>query len=148
MVASFSSTTMSNPSSRSTLAVTRPAMPAPITQTRCVGELAMPIRLDPCDLTMMAWWYPGTPQYASTTCTPCAVEAAIVGFLGVSTAHANAPAARPHIIVFGNHKGGTGKSTVAMHVIVALLKEGKRVASFDLDWKQQTLTRYIDNRRE
>jgi chromosome partitioning protein len=35
-----------------------------------------------------------------------------------------------------------------MHLIVALLKEGKRVASFDLDSKQQTLTRYVENRRE
>jgi chromosome partitioning protein len=55
---------------------------------------------------------------------------------------------RPHVVVVGNHKGGSGKSTVAMHVIVALLKEGKRVASFDLDSKQQTLTRYIENRRQ
>jgi chromosome partitioning protein len=54
--------------------------------------------------------------------------------------------ARPHIVVVGNHKGGSGKSTVAMHVIVALLKAGKRIASFDLDLTQQTLTHYIENR--
>jgi len=48
----------------------------------------------------------------------------------------------------GNHKGGSGKSTFAMHIIIALLKAGKRVASFDLDVDQQTLTRYIENRRE
>src|SRR5438067_693686 len=54
----------------------------------------------------------------------------------------------PHIVVMGNHKGGSGKSTVAMHIIVALLKAGKRVASFDLDLTQRTLTHYIDNRRE
>jgi chromosome partitioning protein len=53
---------------------------------------------------------------------------------------------RPHIVVVGNHKGGSGKSTVAMHIIVALLKAGKRVASFDLDLNQQTLTHYIENR--
>jgi chromosome partitioning protein len=53
----------------------------------------------------------------------------------------------PHIVVVGNQKGGSGKSTLAMHIIVALLKAGKRVASFDLDLYQQTLTRYIDNRR-
>src|SRR3984893_2098181 len=53
---------------------------------------------------------------------------------------------RPHIVVVGNHKGGSGKSTVAMHIIVALLKAGKRVTSFDLDVNQQTLTHYIENR--
>ncbi|HLN07393.1 MAG TPA: division plane positioning ATPase MipZ [Xanthobacteraceae bacterium] len=55
---------------------------------------------------------------------------------------------RPHVVVVGNHKGGSGKSTVAMHLIVALLKAGKRVASFDLDVNQQTLTHYIGNRWE
>jgi chromosome partitioning protein len=54
----------------------------------------------------------------------------------------------PHIVVIGNHKGGSGKSTFAMHIIIALLKAGKRVACFDLDLDQQTLTRYIENRRE
>jgi chromosome partitioning protein len=54
--------------------------------------------------------------------------------------------ARPHIVVVGNHKGGSGKSTVAMHIIVALLKAGKRIGSFDLDLTQQTLTHYIENR--
>jgi chromosome partitioning protein len=53
---------------------------------------------------------------------------------------------RPHIVVVGNHKGGSGKSTVAMHLIVALLKAGKRVASFDLDLTQQTLSHYLENR--
>jgi chromosome partitioning protein len=54
----------------------------------------------------------------------------------------------PHVVVIGNHKGGCGKSTVAMHLIVSLLKEKRRVASFDLDLTQQTLTRYIENRTE
>src|SRR6516165_5659248 len=54
----------------------------------------------------------------------------------------------PHVVVIGNQKGGSGKSTFAMHIIVALLKTGKRVASFDLDLNQQTLTRYLANRRE
>src|SRR6202035_5883447 len=54
----------------------------------------------------------------------------------------------PHVIVIGNQKGGSGKSTFAMHIIVALLKAGKRVASFDLDLNQLTLTRYLNNRRE
>jgi chromosome partitioning protein len=54
----------------------------------------------------------------------------------------------PHVVVVGNHKGGCGKSTVSMHLIVSLLKEKRRVASFDLDLTQQTLTRYIENRSE
>ena len=54
----------------------------------------------------------------------------------------------PHVVVIGNQKGGCGKSTFAMHIIVALLKAGKRVASFDLDLNQQTLSRYLGNRHE
>jgi chromosome partitioning protein len=51
-----------------------------------------------------------------------------------------------HVIVLGNEKGGSGKSTTAMHVIVALLKSGLRVASIDTDGRQRSLTRYIENR--
>jgi chromosome partitioning protein len=51
-----------------------------------------------------------------------------------------------HIIVFGNEKGGSGKSTTAMHVLVALLKAGRSVASIDTDGRQRSLTRYIENR--
>jgi len=61
-----------------------------------------------------------------------------------------APVAAPrsaHVIVLGNEKGGTGKSTTAMHVTVALMKAGQRVASIDLDSRQKSFTRYIDNRR-
>src|SRR5260370_867539 len=54
----------------------------------------------------------------------------------------------PHVIVIGNQKGGSGKSTFAMHIVVALLRAGKHVACFDLDLNQQTLTRYLANRRE
>ncbi len=52
-----------------------------------------------------------------------------------------------HIIVFGNEKGGTGKSTVAMHVAVGLLRLGYRVGTIDLDNHQGTLTQYIENRK-
>jgi chromosome partitioning protein len=55
--------------------------------------------------------------------------------------------AQPHVIVVGNEKGGSGKSTVAMHVIVALLTEGHEVGSIDLDSRQGTLTRYFENRQ-
>lgn len=51
-----------------------------------------------------------------------------------------------HIIVFGNEKGGSGKSTTAMHVLVGLLKAGRSVASIDTDGRQRSLTRYIENR--
>jgi chromosome partitioning protein len=52
-----------------------------------------------------------------------------------------------HVIVLGNEKGGSGKSTTAMHVAVALLKAGQRVATIDLDSRQRSFTRYVDNRR-
>ena len=60
------------------------------------------------------------------------------------TAEAQAPRAR--VIVVGNEKGGSGKSTVAMHVAIALLKSGRKVASLDLDSRQKTFTHYIENR--
>jgi chromosome partitioning protein len=52
-----------------------------------------------------------------------------------------------HVIVFGNEKGGSGKSTTAMHVAVALLQAGQRVATIDLDSRQKSFTHYIENRR-
>lgn len=53
---------------------------------------------------------------------------------------------KPYIIVLGNEKGGSGKSTTAMHVIIALLDLGFTVSSIDVDARQGTLTRYIQNR--
>jgi chromosome partitioning protein len=53
----------------------------------------------------------------------------------------------PHVIVVGNEKGGSGKTTIAIHVVVALLQAGQRVAAIDLDSRQKSLTRYIENRR-
>lgn len=53
-----------------------------------------------------------------------------------------------HVIVLGNEKGGSGKSTTAMHLIVALLKSGWKVGAIDLDRRQQSLTRYLENRRK
>ena len=52
-----------------------------------------------------------------------------------------------HVVVLGNEKGGSGKSTTALHIAVALLKAGQRVATIDLDCRQQSFTRYINNRR-
>jgi chromosome partitioning protein len=49
-------------------------------------------------------------------------------------------------VVIGNEKGGSGKSTTALHIAVALLGEGARVATLDLDARQATLGRYVENR--
>ena len=51
-----------------------------------------------------------------------------------------------HVIVFANEKGGSGKSTSAVHVAVALAAQGRRVAAIDLDTRQRTLGRYLENR--
>jgi chromosome partitioning protein len=53
-----------------------------------------------------------------------------------------------HIIVVGNEKGGAGKSTVSMHVSTALSRMGRRVSVLDLDLRQRTLGRYVENRRD
>lgn len=54
----------------------------------------------------------------------------------------------PHVIVLGNEKGGSGKSTTAMHVVVSLLQMGKSVGAIDLDSRQRSLTRYLENRSD
>ena len=54
---------------------------------------------------------------------------------------------KPYVIVLGNEKGGTGKSTISIHLIVNLLQDGYSVGSVDVDARQGTLTRYIENRR-
>ncbi len=51
-----------------------------------------------------------------------------------------------HRIVFANEKGGSGKSTSAVHTAVALAAKGHKVAALDLDTRQRTLGRYLDNR--
>ena len=53
-----------------------------------------------------------------------------------------------HVIVLGNEKGGSGKSTTAMHVAIALMQAGQRVATIDLDSRQRSFTRYVENRRD
>ncbi|KJS24701.1 MAG: ATPase [Hyphomonadaceae bacterium BRH_c29] len=50
------------------------------------------------------------------------------------------------VIVVGNEKGGAGKSTVSMHLTVSLMRMGKNVGIIDLDVRQRTLTRYLENR--
>ncbi|MFP5431712.1 MAG: division plane positioning ATPase MipZ [Alphaproteobacteria bacterium] len=54
----------------------------------------------------------------------------------------------PHLIVFANEKGGTGKSTTTVHTAIALTALGHRVGMIDLDPRQRTVTRYLENRAE
>lgn len=54
---------------------------------------------------------------------------------------------KAHVIVVSNEKGGTGKSTVSMHLAIKLLQEGFSVATIDMDGRQGSLSRYIDNRQ-
>lgn len=58
------------------------------------------------------------------------------------------PVRRGHIIVIGNEKGGSGKTTTSMHIIIALLRLGFNVGSMDIDSRQRSLTRYIENRQQ
>jgi chromosome partitioning protein len=55
--------------------------------------------------------------------------------------------AEAHVIVVGNEKGGAGKSTVAMHLVTALLHGGAKVAALDLDLRQQSMNRFFVSRR-
>ncbi|MBL4800830.1 MAG: AAA family ATPase [Emcibacter sp.] len=56
-------------------------------------------------------------------------------------------AGKTHIIVVGNEKGGSGKSTSAMHIVISLLERNYRVVIIDLDARQKSLARYIENRQ-
>lgn len=72
-----------------------------------------------------------------------------MALFGLGKEKTNGPSAnRAHVIVVGNEKGGSGKSTTAMHIIVALLQQGRSVASIDVDARQGTLSRYIVNREK
>ena len=51
-----------------------------------------------------------------------------------------------HIIVVGNEKGGSGKSTLSMHIATALARMGHAVGALDLDMRQRSFARYLKNR--
>lgn len=53
---------------------------------------------------------------------------------------------RTHVLVCGNEKGGSGKTTVAIHLVASLLNAGFKVASIDLDTRQKSLTGFLENR--
>jgi chromosome partitioning protein len=54
---------------------------------------------------------------------------------------------RARIVVIGNEKGGAGKSTLAALIAISMLYRGQRVAVLDLDLRQQSLSRLLENRR-
>lgn len=54
---------------------------------------------------------------------------------------------QPKIFVIGNEKGGAGKTTCSMHLIIGLLDKGYKIASIDTDSRQHSLTTYINNRK-
>jgi chromosome partitioning protein len=54
---------------------------------------------------------------------------------------------KPHTIVLGNEKGGTGKSTIAMHIVAYLLLKGFKVGTIDVDARQGTFSRYLEQRK-
>jgi chromosome partitioning protein len=81
-----------------------------------------------------------------THCKPDKARHAGVAFM-LMQADVGRPASA-HVIVLGNEKGGSGKSTTAMHVAVALLQAGQRVATIDLDSRQKSFTHYVENRRD
>jgi chromosome partitioning protein len=56
------------------------------------------------------------------------------------------PIKLPYVFVVGNEKGGAGKTTCSMHLIAGLLEKGLSVASIDVDCRQHSLTRYLQNR--
>jgi chromosome partitioning protein len=53
-----------------------------------------------------------------------------------------------HVVVFGNEKGGSGKTTAAVHVAVGLAREGRSVGAIDLDVRQRSFSRHLENRAE
>jgi chromosome partitioning protein len=63
-----------------------------------------------------------------------------------SPVRAGEPRQRTHVIVFGNEKGGTGKTTTAMHIAVSIARTGRKVVAIDLDGRQRSFARYIENR--
>jgi chromosome partitioning protein len=62
--------------------------------------------------------------------------------------HTPSSAKKAHVIVLGNEKGGSGKTTTGMHLIISLVRLGFTVGSIDIDSRQRSLTRYLENRRQ
>ena len=58
------------------------------------------------------------------------------------------PNKKAYVVVLGNEKGGSGKTTTCMHLIVSLLRLGFTVGTIDIDARQRSLSRYLENRRQ
>ena len=52
------------------------------------------------------------------------------------------------LIVVGNEKGGSGKSTVAIHLVAGLMSAGLRVGAIDLDHRQRSFSHFFANRAQ
>jgi len=65
-----------------------------------------------------------------------------------ASATGRSPARKPHIIVLGNEKGGVGKTTLSVHLTIDLLYNGYKVSSIDLDARQRSISRYLENRKK
>ena len=92
--------------------------------------------------------YPLVKACQQTKPAPLTVRAAKINRSTTGHPTPVSSSSAPHRIVFANEKGGTGKSTTAVHVAVALAYQGARVAAIDLDARQRTLHRYLENRSE
>ncbi len=53
---------------------------------------------------------------------------------------------RARCIVVGNEKGGSGKSTTVINLIFGLMDRGNNVICVDLDFRQRTLSRFLECR--
>lgn len=89
---------------------------------------------------------PSTPEVAQIEEISAALNVSVPDFAKETSIDRDGKGPGPFIITIGNEKGGTGKSTTAMHLAVGLLKLGYRVGSIDLDGRQGTLSRYLTNR--
>jgi chromosome partitioning protein len=69
-------------------------------------------------------------------------------FSAAGSTSAMEPSRKAHIIVLGNEKGGSGKTTTCMHLTVALLRLGFNVGTMDVDSRQRSFSRYLENRRQ
>lgn len=52
------------------------------------------------------------------------------------------------IIVASGVKGGTGKSTITLHLATYLFLSGKKISTIDYDFPQFSFTRYYENRKK
>lgn len=60
--------------------------------------------------------------------------------------HKGATGKRARCIVVGNEKGGSGKSTTVINLVFGLMDIGHNVVCVDLDFRQRTLSRFLECR--